>query len=156
MIPCCACCCSGPEVAKKTGTQQRDAKQWPVSIALSEDGGETWPYVRDLEEWYNRAMEYSYPSVAESPDGRIHVTYTYSEGKRRRSAIRYVSVTEEWIRGSYAWGSTKGVYVPSSKAASTDDAQGTDPAINEDITDKDVMAETETGLWAGVRAWGRL
>ncbi|WP_058186433.1 sialidase family protein [Terracidiphilus gabretensis] len=71
-----------------------------LSIAISEDGGKTWPWIRDLE---NPSIsqpilpledaEYSYPSVAQSVDGMIHVAYTF-----RRQTIKYMTFTEEWIR----------------------------------------------------------
>ena len=76
----------------------------PMTIALSEDGGKTWPYVRNLQEGDGSCMsnnsvekknrELSYPSVKQGADGRIHVTYTYF-----RQTIKYVCVTEDWIKG---------------------------------------------------------
>jgi predicted neuraminidase len=71
-----------------------------LSIAISEDGGTTWPWIRDLE---NATIsqpilpledaEYSYPSVVQSADGTIHVAYTF-----RRETIKYMSFAESWIR----------------------------------------------------------
>jgi len=77
----------------------------PLSVALSLDGGRTWPYVRDVEEGrpgYGLAEqtpkqpgreEYSYPSIIETRIGEILVAFTY-----RRQTIKVVSITEEWIR----------------------------------------------------------
>lgn len=75
----------------------------PLTIALSEDGGETWPYMRDLEtdgekmpEGDPKAKskgEYSYPSIFQTQDGTIHITYTYL-----RDRIKYVRISEDWIR----------------------------------------------------------
>jgi predicted neuraminidase len=77
----------------------------PLTIAVSEDDGQTWPYMRDLEtgdgycltnnskEGLNR--EYSYPSIKQTHDGMIHITYTYF-----RQYIKYVCITEDWIRGN--------------------------------------------------------
>ncbi|MBP2625693.1 MAG: hypothetical protein H6Q68_404 [Firmicutes bacterium] len=76
----------------------------PMTIAISEDNGQTWPYKRDIEvgdgycmtnnskEKLNR--EYSYPSIKQTSDGKIHVTFTYF-----RQTIKYVRVTEEWVKG---------------------------------------------------------
>lgn len=71
-----------------------------LSIAISEDGGKTWPWIRDLE---NASIsqpilpledpEYSYPSVTQSADGMIQVAYTF-----RRETIKYMTFSEEWIR----------------------------------------------------------
>ena len=76
----------------------------PLTIAISEDEGETWPYKRDLEtdasklpEGDNEGKskgEFSYPSIKQTPDGKIHITYTYL-----RHAIKYVCITEDWIGG---------------------------------------------------------
>lgn len=61
----------------------------PLTVALSDDGGESFPAKRDLED---APGEYSYPAVIQARDGRIHVTYTY-----RRETIKHVSVTEDWV-----------------------------------------------------------
>jgi predicted neuraminidase len=77
----------------------------PLSVALSLDGGNTWPYARDIEEGrpgYGLAEqtpkepgreEYSYPSIMGTRKGEILVAYTY-----RRQTIKVVSITEDWIR----------------------------------------------------------
>jgi predicted neuraminidase len=71
-----------------------------LSIAISEDDGKTWPWIRDLE---NPSIsqsilpledaEYSYPSVAQSADGMIQAAYTF-----RRQTIKYMTFSEDWIR----------------------------------------------------------
>jgi len=77
----------------------------PLSVALSLDGGATWPYVRNLEEGrtgYGLAEqtpkqpgreEYSYPSIIQTRSGEILVAFTW-----RRQTIKVVSITENWIR----------------------------------------------------------
>ena len=47
--------------------------------------------------------EYSYPSVIQSRDGFIHISYTF-----RRESIRYARVTEEWIKKGGTVGAFKG------------------------------------------------
>jgi predicted neuraminidase len=42
----------------------------PLSVALSTDGGETWPHRRDLE---TDPGEYSYPAIIEDAAGLVHV-----------------------------------------------------------------------------------
>ena len=85
----------------------------PLSVALSEDEGKTWAYVRDLEvgrAGYGLAEqtpkqpgreEYSYPSIMQTRDGKIMVAFTY-----RRQTIKVVSFREDWIKR----GGTVGVY----------------------------------------------
>ncbi len=74
----------------------------PMTLALSADDGRTWPMRRDLEtgdgycltnnsrEGLNR--ELSYPSVHQTPDGMLHVAFTY-----HRRAIQYVTVDPSWV-----------------------------------------------------------
>ena len=74
----------------------------PLSIAISEDGGRTWPHIRDLEVGDGfcltnnssdaRNREYSYPSIKQTPDGAIHIAYTYY-----RQRIKYVRIREDWV-----------------------------------------------------------
>ena len=87
----------------------------PLSVALSLDGGSTWPYVRDVEEGrpgYGLPEqtprepgreEYSYPSILQTRDGEILVAFTY-----RRQTIKVVSITEDWIRRKGADGEFPG------------------------------------------------
>lgn len=97
----------------RSGAKATGGLRKPLSIALSMDGGTTWRYVRDIETGrvgYGEAEakpkepgreEYSYPTVMQTPDGRIHVAFTY-----RRQAIKEVSFPESWIRR----GGTEGIY----------------------------------------------
>jgi predicted neuraminidase len=63
----------------------------PLRTALSDDGGDTWPYWRDVE---SGPGEYSYPTAVQSADGAVHVLYTH----QRR--IAHARLTEDWIRGA--------------------------------------------------------
>jgi predicted neuraminidase len=62
----------------------------PLSLALSPDEGRNWRQVRDLE---SGPGEFTDPSILQTEDGAIHVTYTY-----QHRAIKHVTVNEEWIR----------------------------------------------------------
>jgi predicted neuraminidase len=75
----------------------------PMTLAISEDGGRTWPHRRNIEvgdgycmtnnsrEGLNR--EFSYPSIVQTADGALHVAFTYF-----RQAIKYVRLSEDWVR----------------------------------------------------------
>lgn len=66
----------------------------PLVVAMSEDGGKTWPHQRVLQEDKSgKSVEFSYPTVLQSPDGMIHVSYTYN-----RETIKYQTFKEDWIK----------------------------------------------------------
>lgn len=79
------------------------APRAPMTLALSPDGGRTWPWRRNLDEGDGYCMtnnsekklnrEFSYPSITQSEDGALHVSYTYF-----RQAIKYVRVSEAWVK----------------------------------------------------------
>jgi predicted neuraminidase len=77
------------------------APRAPMTLALSHDGGVSWPLRRNIEvgdgyclsnnsrDGLNR--EYSYPSIT-AADGVLHTAFT-----RFRQAIEYVEITGPWI-----------------------------------------------------------
>jgi len=88
----------------------------PLSVALSEDGGMSWPWVRDLEKHdpeFDKQFtgvsdkpgreEYSYPSITQLPSGKIGSAYTF-----RRETIKFVEFDENWIKGGGTEGKYKG------------------------------------------------
>jgi predicted neuraminidase len=91
-------------IAFNNSSKVSGALRKPLSVALSEDGGKTWLWVRDIEvgrAGYGMAEqtpkqpgreEYSYPSIIQTRDGEILVAFTY-----RRQTIKVVSFTEGWI-----------------------------------------------------------
>lgn len=81
------------------------APRAPMTVALSDDDGITWPHRRHLEtgDGYcmtnnsadRRNREYSYPSIHQSPDGALQIAYTVY-----RQRIRHVRVDEAWVRAA--------------------------------------------------------
>ena len=69
----------------------------PLNIALSYDEGDTWPLRRELELFDPAGGEYSYPAIAQSPTGQIHIAYTY-----HRTHIKHVVCDQAWIEGASA------------------------------------------------------
>lgn len=97
-----------------TRDKPRASARKPLSIALSEDGGATWPWVRDIETGAADSAQdeskrgrgnedYSYPSVLEDPTGKITVAYTY-----RRETIKVVRFDKDWIKNGGTTGIFKG------------------------------------------------
>ena len=64
-----------------------------LSLWLSRDDGTTWPWRRALEEVPGES--FSYPSILQARDGRIHVTY--SVATPRGETIRHANVATAWI-----------------------------------------------------------
>ncbi|KAK3240557.1 hypothetical protein CYMTET_49610 [Cymbomonas tetramitiformis] len=84
--------------------------RFPLSLALSQDAGVSWPYVRDIEIadgtdvlHLGRRQEWSYPSIVQNRQGLLQISYTF-----RRDTIKHVVVTQEWVEG----GTTVGNYKP--------------------------------------------
>ncbi|MCX8600758.1 MULTISPECIES: sialidase family protein [unclassified Gilliamella] len=79
------------------------APRAPMSLAISMDNGETWPYIRHLDEGDGYCMtnnskdslnrEFSYPTIKQGLDGKLHIAYTYF-----RMAIKYVVIDENWVK----------------------------------------------------------
>lgn len=63
----------------------------PLSIALSEDEGRTWKYIRNLEA--DASGSYAYPAIVQDSAGIIHVTYSFN-----RDYIKHAEFNEEWIK----------------------------------------------------------
>ena len=77
--------------------------RWPLSIALSEDDGVTWPWIRDIDtglgfcgtgNWTLNG-QLAYPSLLEGRLGELHIAYSWGG----RTAIRYVCLHEHDIIG---------------------------------------------------------
>ena len=77
--------------------------RWPLSVALSDDDGDTWPWVRDVDHgdsfagdanWFLNG-QLAYPSILEGLPGELHIVYSWA-GRR---AIRYLCLQEEQILG---------------------------------------------------------
>lgn len=78
--------------------------RWPLSMAISEDDGLTWPWIRDLdggqgfcgsENWFLNGR-LGYPAIEEGPEGNLHITYSWMN----QTAIRYLNLEENDILGA--------------------------------------------------------
>lgn len=75
----------------------------PVTVALSEDGGKTWPYRRHIETGEGYCGEkniganrrYEYPVIIQTKDGRIHAAYSFGN----RICMKHVVFDEAWVLG---------------------------------------------------------
>jgi predicted neuraminidase len=70
-----------------------------LAVLLSSDEGNSWQLKRYLERTPPGEGSFSYPSVIEASDGTVHITYSYAvpTPKGRRSAIKWVRFTRDWL-----------------------------------------------------------
>ncbi len=67
-----------------------------LALSISDDEGTTWKTTRHIERIGVGLGQFHYPSLLQTRDGRIHVTYTRrlaSEG----STIQHAAFSEEWV-----------------------------------------------------------
>jgi hypothetical protein len=76
----------------------------PMTVALSEDNGATWPWSVEVET--NRDERMQYPSLSQDSQGMIHLGYTHA---RRTKNMRHVVFNEAFVRA--------GVDIPSNPAS---------------------------------------
>ncbi len=67
-----------------------------LALSLSDDEGATWKWTRHLEHAPKGAFHY--PSIIQSRDGRIHVSYTYNNGEKAGKSIKHVALDPDWIK----------------------------------------------------------
>ena len=78
--------------------------RWPLSVALSDDDGISWPWIRDLDTGFGFCGEsnwtlngqLAYPTLIEGMPGELHVAYSWAG----RHSIRYVCLKESDILGT--------------------------------------------------------
>lgn len=83
-----------------------------LGVALSEDEGKTWPWLRHLEKDTDAdvkagAGSYHYPSVIQAKDGSIHASYSFRQtksatkldaaGRPAEESIKHARFNEAWI-----------------------------------------------------------
>jgi hypothetical protein len=67
------------------------ARRNPLTLALSEDEGATWPYIRNL---VTGEGAFHYPAIMQTRDGLLHLSFT-----NNRKTIDHIVLTPEWIAG---------------------------------------------------------
>ncbi|HBY9527708.1 exo-alpha-sialidase [Klebsiella aerogenes] len=98
----------GRKEPERTGkTAFWGAPRAPMTVAISADGGKSWPWMRNLDEGDGYCMtnnseqklnrELSYPSIKQGEDGNLHIAYTWY-----RQAIKYIRVSPQWVKGEIA------------------------------------------------------
>ncbi|HDP34506.1 MAG TPA: exo-alpha-sialidase [Candidatus Hydrogenedentes bacterium] len=68
-----------------------------LAAALSKDEGNSWPVMRHLEKTSEDAGSFSYPSVIQAKDGRVHVSYSWRT--QEGASIKHAVFSPEWVAG---------------------------------------------------------
>ena len=66
-----------------------------LTAMLSDDEGASWKWRRPLEPSDEQGKSFGYPSVIQTRDGLVHMTYTY--GTDAGNSIRHGVINTEWI-----------------------------------------------------------
>jgi predicted neuraminidase len=70
--------------------------RYRLTASLSDDEGATWKWKRTLESAVENGMTFAYPSVVQSSDERVHVTYSYATAKG--NSIRHAIMDAAWVK----------------------------------------------------------
>ena len=92
-----------PSNTKEWGESNWPRTRWPLSIALSNNDWDTWPWIRDIDTGfgYQGSLNWTlngqlaYPTILEGEAGELHIAYSWAG----REAIRYLCLREEDIIG---------------------------------------------------------
>lgn len=72
-----------------------DDGRYSIACTISDDEGKTWKWKKKLEN--QSGGSFSYPSVIQSKDEKIHVSYTYRIADDKKT-IKHVSFVENWVK----------------------------------------------------------
>ena len=72
--------------------------RYSLAAAISEDQGSSWRWKMNLEDL--KGGSFSYPSVIQAKDGKIHITYSYhlqNDQQGKIKSIKHLVLDEAWI-----------------------------------------------------------
>jgi len=68
--------------------------RYSLAAAISDDEGKSWKWKKKLEN--QQGGNFSYPSIIQTKDGKIHITYSYRLAEEKKS-IKHIAIEEKWI-----------------------------------------------------------
>jgi len=71
-----------------------DDGRYSLAVAISDDEGKSWKWKKNIEDV--KTGSFSYPSVIQNKNGKIHLTYTYRLSDDQKT-IKHISFSEEWV-----------------------------------------------------------
>lgn len=72
----------------------------PLNLALSSDEGKTWQAAMTLE---SEKGEYSYPAIIQTPDGKVHASWTWKRERIRHAVIDPAALKPQPFAADGAW-----------------------------------------------------
>lgn len=82
------------------GNDESDGR-YRLSLYFSDDEGKTWKWKILLENVKKGEGGFSYPSMTQTPDGLLHITYSFQMGDHKES-IKYIVVDPgKLVKGEY-------------------------------------------------------
>ncbi len=67
-----------------------------LAISISEDEGKSWKFKRNIEKAEKGEGSFSYPSVIQTNNGQIHVSYSYH--LKEKKTIKHVAFSTGWVK----------------------------------------------------------
>ncbi len=67
-----------------------------LAVSLSDDEGKTWKWTRHLEKEKKGIGSFAYPSVIQSEDDLIHISYSYH--LKNKKTIKHVTFSTDWVK----------------------------------------------------------
>ncbi len=77
------------------GNDQADGR-YRLSLYLSDNEGKSWVKKYDLENDNTKKMSFSYPSLSQSTEGSLHISYSFHQEKNKKS-IKYIVLNPDKI-----------------------------------------------------------
>mgnify|MGYP001792675215 CR=1 FL=1 len=68
--------------------------RYRLAVSISDDEGASWKWTKYLEDDKNGG--FSYPTIIQTKDGMVHVSYSYSMNKKE--TIKHAAFSETWIK----------------------------------------------------------
>jgi predicted neuraminidase len=69
-----------------------------LALTMSDDEGRSWKWQRHLES--TPGGRFHYPSIIQTRDGRLNLTYTFQPGADTGKSIKHVSLDPDWIKAA--------------------------------------------------------
>ncbi len=69
--------------------------RYSLMLAISDDEGKSWKWKRRLER--QEGGMFHYPSLIQTRNGLLHITYTYQQGANTKRTIKHAALHPDWI-----------------------------------------------------------